>query len=94
MGGKMVGSLVERVYASISGVKQGMFIRSADAARPVLLYLHGGPGMSTYCLNWKYPTGREENFTAVGWEQRSAGHSYNAKIPAATMTVQQAVEIR
>ena len=90
----MVNSLVERVYASINGVKQAMFFQSTDAARPVPLYLHGGPGMSTYYLNWRYPTGREESFTAVGWEQRSAGQSYVTKLPAETMTVQQAVEIR
>jgi hypothetical protein len=64
MSGKMFNSLVERVYASINGVKQGMFFRSTDAARPVLLYLHGGPGMSTYLLNWRCPTGLEEGFTA------------------------------
>ena len=85
----MAGSLVEKVHASINGVEQGMFIRSRDAAHPVLLYLHGGPGMPTYFLNRKYPTGLEEDFTAVWWEQRGAGLSYNPKIPPETMTVEQ-----
>ena len=85
----MAGSLVEKVHASINGVKQGMFIRSRDAAHPVLLYLHGGPGMPTYFLNRKYPTGLEEDFTAVWWEQRGAGLSYNPKMPPESMTVQQ-----
>ena len=85
----MAGSLVEKVYASINGVKQGMFIRGRDAAHPVLLYLHGGPGMPTYFLNRKYPTGFEQDFTAVWWEQRGAGLSYNPKMPPETMTVDQ-----
>lgn len=85
----MAGGLGEKVYTSINGVKQGMFIRSTDDAHPVLLYLHGGPGMPTYFLNRKYSTGLEEDFTAVWWEQRGAGLSYNARIPPETMTVEQ-----
>ena len=87
----MAGSLVDKVHTNINGVEQGMFIRSTDAAHPVLLYLHGGPGMPTYFLNRKYPTGLEENFTAVWWEQRGAGLSYDAKIPPVTMTVEQII---
>lgn len=85
----MAGSLCEKVYASINGVEQGMFIRTTDAARPVLLYLHGGPGMPTYFLNRQHPTGLEEDFTAVWWEQRGAGLSYSPDIPPETMTVEQ-----
>ncbi len=87
----MAGSLVDKVHTNINGVEQGMFIRSTDAAHPVLLYLHGGPGMPTYFLNRKYPTGLEEDFTAVWWEQRGAGLSYDAKIPPVTMTVEQII---
>ncbi len=85
----MAGSHVEKVRTTINGMEQGMFIRSTDAAHPVLLYLHGGPGMPTYFLNRKYPTGLEEDFTAVWWEQRGAGLSYSPKIPPETMTVEQ-----
>ena len=35
----------ERVFVRVNGVRQGMFIKSTDAAGPVLLFLHGGPGM-------------------------------------------------
>jgi pimeloyl-ACP methyl ester carboxylesterase len=85
----MSGSRVEKIHTSINGVMQGMFIRSTDAAHPVLLYLHGGPGMPTYFLNRKYPTELEEDFTVVWWEQRGAGLSYSSKIPPETMTVEQ-----
>lgn len=85
----MAASLAEKTHTNINGVKQGMFIRSKDAAHPVLLYLHGGPGMPTYFLNRKDPTGFEEDFTAVWWEQRGAGLSYNVKTPPETMTVEQ-----
>jgi hypothetical protein len=37
-----VGSISEKVFIKIGGVKQGMFIKSKDVKNPVLLYLHGG----------------------------------------------------
>jgi pimeloyl-ACP methyl ester carboxylesterase len=66
-----------------------MFIKSADTLKPVLLYLHGG--MPDYFLTARYPTGLENHFTVVWWEQRGAGISYNPDIPRETMTVEQLI---
>ncbi len=41
-GHPLAGSLSEKVFVNINGVKQGMFIKSKDTTNPVLLYLHGG----------------------------------------------------
>ena len=38
------GSVSEKVWIDINGIKQGMFIRGEDIQNPVLLYLHGGTG--------------------------------------------------
>jgi pimeloyl-ACP methyl ester carboxylesterase len=69
------GSLSEKIFLTIGGVRQGMIIQSRDTAKPVLLYLHGG--MPEYFLSKKYPTGLEDLFTVVWWEQRGSGISYN-----------------
>ena len=66
-----------KVFVNINGVEQGMFIKSIDAANPVLLYLHGG--MPDYFLTAKYPTGLENYFTVVWWEQRGSGLSYQRR---------------
>jgi pimeloyl-ACP methyl ester carboxylesterase len=81
------GSSSEKAFADINGVRQGMFIESKDAAHPVLLFLHGG--MPEYFLTERYPTGLEDDFTVVWWEQRGAGLSYSPDIPRQTMTVEQ-----
>jgi pimeloyl-ACP methyl ester carboxylesterase len=87
-GGRPVpGSISEKVFVNINGVNQGMFIKSKDATNPVLLYLHGG--MPDYFLTQKYPTGLEDHFTVVWWEQRGSGLSYSEDIPPATMTLEQ-----
>jgi pimeloyl-ACP methyl ester carboxylesterase len=83
------GSLSEKVFVNINGVKQGMFIKSKDVTNPVLLYLHGG--MPDYFLTQHYPTGLEDDFTVVWWEQRGSGLSYSPDIPRETMTLEQMI---
>jgi pimeloyl-ACP methyl ester carboxylesterase len=81
------GGVSEKVFAEINGVRQGMFIQHADAARPVLLFLHGG--LPEYFLTERYPTGLDNDFTVVWWDQRGAGLSYSPRIPPETMTAEQ-----
>jgi len=62
--GKVIaGSISEKIYVNVNMVKQGMFIESENKNNPVLLFLHGGPGMPEYFLAEKYMTGLEDNFT-------------------------------
>jgi pimeloyl-ACP methyl ester carboxylesterase len=88
-GNPLTGSISEKVFININGVEQGMFIMSKDATHPVLLYLHGG--MPETFLTQKYPTGLEDYFTVVWWEQRGSGLSYSTDIPPETMTVEQLI---
>jgi pimeloyl-ACP methyl ester carboxylesterase len=90
-GNPLAGSLSEKIRVTINGVEQGMFIKSRDATNPVLLFLHGGPGMPEYFLTQNYPTGLEEDFTVAWWERRGAGLAYSPDIPLETMTVEQSI---
>jgi pimeloyl-ACP methyl ester carboxylesterase len=85
----LTGSISEKIFVNLNGVEQGMFIKSKDTTHPVLLYLHGG--MPDYFLTQKYPTGLEDHFTVVWWEQRGSGISYNANIPRASMNLEQMI---
>ena len=88
-GNPLPGSISEKTFITINGVKQGMFIMSKDATHPVLLYLHGGT--PDYFLSKRYPTGLEDYFTVVWWEQRGAGLSYDPSVPLGTITVEQRI---
>jgi len=88
-GNPLAGSISEKIYVDINGMEQGMFIKSRNINNPVLLFVHGGPGMPEYWLTQTYPTGLEDYFTVVWWEQRGAGLSYSANIPPETMTAKQ-----
>lgn len=80
-------SISEKTFVNINGVKQGMFIRGENVDNPVLLFVHGGPGMPEYFLTEKYKTDLEKHFTVCYWEQRGAGLSYSSKFSANDITV-------
>jgi pimeloyl-ACP methyl ester carboxylesterase len=88
-GSPLRGSISEKIYVNINGVRQGMFIKGKDLNNPVLLYLHGG--MPDYFLTQDYPTGLDEYFTTVWWEQRGSGLSYSPDIPPETVNPDQLV---
>lgn len=83
------GSISEKTFITIEGVQQGMIIKSKNQGNPVLLYLHGG--IPDYYLSGKYPTGLEDYFTLVWWEQRGSGLSYSAKSSGETMNLDQMI---
>ena len=88
-GRPLATGLSEKLFVDINGVPQGMFIQSKDVTHPVLLYLHGG--LPEYFLTERYPTGLEEDFTVVWWEQRGAGLSYSPQTPPETLTLEQLI---
>jgi pimeloyl-ACP methyl ester carboxylesterase len=86
------GSVSEKVRVVINGVPQGMIIRGESIDNPVLLIVHGGPGMPDYFLTRDHPIHLEDLVTVVWWDQRGAGLSYHPDIPPETMTLEQFVD--
>jgi pimeloyl-ACP methyl ester carboxylesterase len=82
-------SICEKSFLQIGGVRQGMFIRGADTANPVLLFVHGGPSFSEYFLVEKYPTGLEDHFTVCYWDQRGGGLSATPEVTMESLTLGQ-----
>ena len=85
-GAPIAVSVSEKTFVTIGGIQQGMIIQSKNINNPVLLYLHGG--IPDYFLSKKYPTGLEDYFTVVWWDQRGAGLSYNANIHQDSITLE------
>lgn len=83
------GSISEKTFVSIGGVKQGMFIRNKNTGNPVLLFVHGGPGFPNYFLFEKYTPGLEDYFTVCYWEQRGGGLSCTPEVTMESMTLEQ-----
>lgn len=84
------GSIASLERVMLGGVEQGLLIRGLNAANPVLLYLHGGPGTSELGMVRQHNMAAlESHFTVVVWDQRGAGRSYAAREPETGMTVEQ-----
>lgn len=67
----------QTVFVNVGGVLQWVRIRGQDRSNPVLLMLHGGPGIATspFPATTLYPLTRD--FTVVQWDQRGAGKTYS-----------------
>jgi pimeloyl-ACP methyl ester carboxylesterase len=70
----MSKSEVESV--KLNGVKFYYSINDCRLDKPIILYLHGGPGDACIPLTKKYNSKLEEDFIFVNWDQRGSGLSY------------------
>lgn len=84
-------SISEKTFVEINGIRQEMFIRGENIDNPILLFVHGGPGMPEYFMTQEYKTDLEKYFTVCYPEQRGAGISYSADICADSITTEQLV---
>lgn len=80
-------------FVQVGDIDQWIQIRGEDRDNPVLLVLHGGPGLSYVPFT---PTFRswEQHFTVVQWDQRGAGKTYsrNDKAGSEPMTIDRMVQ--
>jgi pimeloyl-ACP methyl ester carboxylesterase len=74
----------------IGGVDQYVLIRGNDSSLPVLLFLHGGPGMPAMYLAHAFQRELEKDFVVVQWDRRGAGKSYREDI-SSTLNSEQLV---
>jgi pimeloyl-ACP methyl ester carboxylesterase len=91
-GAVLAGSVSEKTHVDVDGVPLGMFVRGQDVDNPVLLVVHGGPGMPTYFLTRRYPVDIEDLVTVVWWDQRGTARSYRPDIPPETMTAERFID--
>src|SRR4051812_15652082 len=63
----------EQKAIEIGGIKQWIDIRGEDASKPVLLFLHGGPGNSALSYADRFTNMLQKQFVIVFWDQRESG---------------------
>lgn len=75
----------------INGVKQKLHIVSNDESLPVLLFLHGGPGVVNRHSILSLHLDLLDSFTIATWDQRGTGGSYY-NVSNDSLTIKQLVE--
>ncbi len=88
--GKLIeGSISAIEKIKLGGIEQHLIIRGEDTSKPVMLFLHGGPGSPEAAFMKHFNTDIEKDFIMVYWEQRGAGKSYSKDIPVESMNMRQ-----
>ena len=90
-GGILPNSIAEISYLRLGGIDQWVMMRGESLDNPLLVLLHGGPGMSETFFFRHFNAPLEKFFTVVYWDQRGAGKSFDRGIPRSSMTVEQFV---
>lgn len=57
----------------IGGIKQWIGATSKDDSKPLLLFLHGGPGFSSRAYSKKFIKHLKKEFIVAQWDQRGTG---------------------
>jgi pimeloyl-ACP methyl ester carboxylesterase len=83
------GSISSIETIRLGGVDQYLIFRGQDATKPVMLFLHGGPGSPQIAFMKHFNTDMEKDFVMVYWEQRGSGKSFSKDIPTESMTLEQ-----
>ncbi|MDQ2075825.1 alpha/beta fold hydrolase [Marinimicrobium sp. ABcell2] len=89
---EMDGGVSETIKLDINGAEQFLIIRGRDITKPVMLFLHGGPGTPEAPFIHRWNPDIDHHVVLVLWEQRGAGKSFSSGIDPATMTVDQFIE--
>ena len=80
-----------KLMVELNGFRQKVHIHSDDITKPVLLFLHGGPGVCNRHTIIKDHADLLDTFTVVAWDQRGSGGSYFG-VKESDLTVKQLVE--
>jgi len=83
------GSVTELTSIDVNGDRQYLLIRGRDRENPVLLFVHGGPGMPAMFLAHSFQRDLERDFVVAHWDQRAAGKSFVTNTDPETISTSQ-----
>lgn len=69
-------SIADLFELEVNGDGQYLLVRGVDREQPVILFVHGGPGMPAMFLAHDFQRDLEQEFVVVHWDQRASGKSF------------------
>ncbi len=72
----MQKKIKQKIKLNINGVKQCVNVIGSNSEDPLVLFIHGGPGISCDPVFRHYNHALESSFIVATWHQRGAGKSY------------------
>jgi pimeloyl-ACP methyl ester carboxylesterase len=80
-------NLLDKVI--LGGMEQWILVRGNNEHNPIILFLHGGPGLPMMPFHQHFQSEIEEKYVVVHWDQRGTGKSYSEDIPIESMNLSQ-----
>ena len=87
-GKRLPDSIASLEKVTLGGEDQWVLIRGQNTSDPLLLFLHGGPGMPMMYLAHAFQRHLEDSFVCVQWDQRGAGKSFRSDYPPENLSVE------
>jgi pimeloyl-ACP methyl ester carboxylesterase len=84
-GREIPGAIASLEQVELGGVGQWILVRG-QPGKPIVLFLHGGPGMPMMWMAGRIQRPLEDEFLLVHWDQRGAGKSFADLPPVESMT--------
>lgn len=72
----------EEKFIPIGGIEQWITIKGEDSTKPVILFIHGGPGSTLSQYDDAMYGDWSKDFILVNWDQRGAGKTYGKNAPS------------
>lgn len=63
-------------YITIGRIEQYVQVRGQNAANPIIIVLHGGPGNNMAYYSYRWQANLEQDYTIIHWDQRGCGNTY------------------
>jgi len=73
-------TIVEEKFILINGIEQWVTIKG-ESSKPIILFLHGGPGSPLSPYSDKLYKDLEKDFIVVQWDQRGTGKTFGKYAP-------------
>ena len=80
-------SIADLFTVDVNGDAQYLLVRGVDRKQPVMLFVHGGPGMPAMFLAHDFQRGLEKEFLVVHWDQRASGKSFKGTADQAQLSI-------
>lgn len=88
-GQQLQNAVAEERWITLGGVDQYVLLRGRRKDAPIMVNVHGGPGMSERALYRFHNAMLEDHFVVAYWDQRGAGKSFDRNLDPQTLTIEQ-----
>ena len=86
-GNLLLNAIADERWLSLGDKEQYVLLRGRDRSSPLLVNVHGGPGMSERSFYRYHNAVLEDDFVVAYWDQRGAGKSFDSALDPSTLTI-------